>query len=120
MTGRAVETTRPPASTLRALSGGEREEMAALGVLSPQGEVLPAPRAPQDGAAPRPIERRAIEAASVLNEAYDYPRPSSFARGIRFDLGDNRMRAFYSIRTEADYDAWLREEEASLLGQGPA
>jgi enamine deaminase RidA (YjgF/YER057c/UK114 family) len=38
-----------------------------------------------------PIEKQAMKARDVLNEAYDYPRPSSFARGIRFDLGDKAM-----------------------------
>jgi 2-iminobutanoate/2-iminopropanoate deaminase len=33
-----------------------------------------------------PIEKRAISNPEVLNEAYDYPRPSSFSRGMRFDL----------------------------------
>ena len=33
------------------------------------------------------ITRRAISAPSVLNEAYDYPQPSSFSRGMRIDLG---------------------------------
>lgn len=33
-----------------------------------------------------PIEKRAISNPSVLNEAYDYPRPSSFSRGMRIDL----------------------------------
>lgn len=34
------------------------------------------------------ISKRAITALSVLNEAYDYPKPSSFSRGLRIDLGD--------------------------------
>lgn len=29
-------------------------------------------------------------------------------------LGHYRMRGFYSIKTQSDYDAWLREEEAAL------
>src|ERR1700756_1273252 len=33
-----------------------------------------------------PVEKRAITNLSVLNEAYDYPKPSSFSRGIRIDL----------------------------------
>lgn len=33
-----------------------------------------------------PIRKRAIRAPQVLNEAYDYPRPSSFSRGLRIDL----------------------------------
>jgi len=33
------------------------------------------------------IEKRAIRAPEVLNEAYCYARPSSFSRGLRIDLG---------------------------------
>lgn len=33
-----------------------------------------------------PIEKRAITNLRVLNEAYDYAKPSSFARGMRIDL----------------------------------
>ena len=32
-----------------------------------------------------PVEKRAITNPSVLNEAYDYARPSSFSRGMRID-----------------------------------
>lgn len=32
------------------------------------------------------VERRAISAPHVLNEAFDYPRPSSFSRALRIDL----------------------------------
>jgi cytochrome c oxidase subunit II len=31
-------------------------------------------------------------------------------------LGHYRMRGFYSIKTQADYDAWLAEEAAALRG----
>jgi 2-iminobutanoate/2-iminopropanoate deaminase len=33
-----------------------------------------------------PVEKRAITNHRVLNEAYDYERPSSFVRGMRIDL----------------------------------
>lgn len=33
-----------------------------------------------------PIEKRPITNYSVLNEAYAYPKPSSFSRGMRIDL----------------------------------
>ncbi len=33
-----------------------------------------------------PVEKRAITNLSVLNEAYDYAKPSSFSRGLRIDL----------------------------------
>ncbi len=34
-----------------------------------------------------PIQKRAITNPNVLNEAYAYPKPSSFSRGMRVDLG---------------------------------
>ena len=33
-----------------------------------------------------PIQKRQITNHAVLNEAYDYKRPSSFSRGLRIDL----------------------------------
>ena len=33
-----------------------------------------------------PVEKRAITNLRVLNEAYDYSKPSSFSRGMRIDL----------------------------------
>jgi len=44
------------------------------------GELLKASHAP--------IEKRAITNLGVLNEAYDYEKPSSFVRGMRIDIGD--------------------------------
>ena len=32
------------------------------------------------------VKRRAITALNTLNEAYNYPKPSSFSRGLRIDL----------------------------------
>ena len=34
----------------------------------------------------RPIPKKAISAPETLNEAYDYPKPSSFSRGLRLDI----------------------------------
>jgi len=34
----------------------------------------------------RPVSKKAIRAPRVLNEAYDYPAPSSFSRGLRLDI----------------------------------
>lgn len=33
------------------------------------------------------VKKRAITALAVLNEAFDYLKPSSFSRGLRIDLG---------------------------------
>lgn len=32
------------------------------------------------------VSKKAIESKEVLNEAYDYPKPSSFSRGMRLDI----------------------------------
>ena len=42
-------------------------------------------------AAVEPVPRRAISNHRVLNEAYDYARPSSFSRGKRVDLLADRV-----------------------------
>src|SRR5215472_8322840 len=39
-----------------------------------------------DTIAHAPIQKRAMTNLGVLNEAYDYSKPSSFARGMRIDL----------------------------------
>ncbi len=38
------------------------------------------------GVAAGPIRKRAITNHRVLNEAFDYPKPSSFSRGMRVDV----------------------------------
>jgi enamine deaminase RidA (YjgF/YER057c/UK114 family) len=38
------------------------------------------------GLAGAPVRKRAITNRRALNEAYDYPRPSSFSRGMRVDF----------------------------------
>jgi enamine deaminase RidA (YjgF/YER057c/UK114 family) len=83
--------SRLQASLTHRLTGGEREELTALGMLSGTGILQAGPPAPSPESLGAPIEKHAIRAGSVLNEAYDYPRPSSFTRGIRFDIGDKRM-----------------------------
>ena len=35
-----------------------------------------------------PIDKRPITNLGVLNEAFDYARPSSFSRGMRLDIGN--------------------------------
>jgi len=38
------------------------------------------------GESHRPVVRSAVSAPSVLNEAYDYTKPSSFSRALRLDI----------------------------------
>jgi len=73
------------------LSAGERAELIRLGALSEDGAslpYLPYRRAPREKAS---VERHAVSAANVLNEAFDYARPSSFSRALSFDIGDARL-----------------------------
>ena len=73
------------------VTAGERDEMMALGILSADDDSVnhsPLYKALSRG---HHIEKRAMCAGSVLNEAWNYARPSSFSRGIRFDLGDKSM-----------------------------
>jgi enamine deaminase RidA (YjgF/YER057c/UK114 family) len=68
------------------LTEGERDELTKLGVLSPGGEVreyeLPGFALRREGA----IQKRAVHAPEVLNEAFHYAKPSSFSRGLRLDI----------------------------------
>jgi 2-iminobutanoate/2-iminopropanoate deaminase len=80
-----------PAATLHPLSSAEREEMTALGLLSGMSPAPVSPPPPGGDAAGLWVDKRAMHARAVLNEAYDYPKASSFTRGIRFDLGDKTM-----------------------------
>ena len=34
----------------------------------------------------KPIPKKVVSAPSTLNEAYDYPKPSSFSRALRLDI----------------------------------
>jgi enamine deaminase RidA (YjgF/YER057c/UK114 family) len=34
----------------------------------------------------KPIPKKAVSAPNTLNEAYDYPKPSSFSRALRLDI----------------------------------
>ena len=76
-----------PILATQPLTNAERDEMIAIGVLSRNGDVLQPPATNRRS----PIERTAMQAHSVLNEAYDYPKAASFTRGIHFDLGDKTM-----------------------------
>jgi len=69
------------------ITQGEYDEMLALGILSGEdGEATRVSRVARDV-----IERHAMRAPAVLNEAFDYAKPASFSRGVRFDLGDKVM-----------------------------
>lgn len=80
------ETRTAKTSAARNLSREALAELEALG-LDSRGEVLRRHGAGLEPVADRPrIPKRAVRAPEVLNEAYDYAKPSSFSRGMRVEL----------------------------------
>lgn len=73
-------------SLTRPLSEGERTEMNRLGLLDEQGNPRRLPEAEQIEHAKRSIRKHLITNPGVLNEAFDYAKPSSFSRGLRVSL----------------------------------
>ena len=77
--------TPAPSKSFDSLSKPARAELEALG-LDAAGQMLDHGR---EGLVPgkgRSIQKQAISAPDVLNEAYDYAKPSSFTRGLRVEL----------------------------------
>ena len=69
------------------LTEGERSELTKLGVLTATGKLKEHRQPATDPARQPVITKRAITAPHVLNEAYDYSKPSSFSRGLRVEVG---------------------------------
>jgi enamine deaminase RidA (YjgF/YER057c/UK114 family) len=70
------------------MTQGEREELQALGFLTASGRLSPS--LDSVGFLSKPsVEREAIVAPSVLNEAYDYG--SAFSRGLRVPMGEHTL-----------------------------
>ena len=72
------------------LSKGEREEMLELGILSENGSTKPY-MFPKIHDERPPIEKRSVHAPEVLNEAYDYDKPSSFSRAMSLELSGYKV-----------------------------
>jgi 2-iminobutanoate/2-iminopropanoate deaminase len=72
------------------LTEGERTEMIKLGILSEDNNLkdyyYPAVHSERP-----PIEKISVHAPQVINEAYDYQRPSSFTRALRLDFGGYKV-----------------------------
>jgi enamine deaminase RidA (YjgF/YER057c/UK114 family) len=72
------------------LTYGEKLEMKKLGILSDEnkitGNVYPSVHNERP-----PIEKHVVHAPKVINEAYDYQKPSSFSRALRLDFGGHKV-----------------------------
>ena len=72
------------------LTDGERMEMKKLGILSDNNQIADF-KYPSVHIDRPPIEKHAVHAPQVINEAYNYQKPSSFSRALRLDLGGYKI-----------------------------
>ena len=75
---------------LNNLTEGEKEEMVKLGMLS-EGNKLKDYKYPSVHFERPPIEKFAVHAPDVINEAYNYQKPSSFSRALKMNFGDYKV-----------------------------
>jgi enamine deaminase RidA (YjgF/YER057c/UK114 family) len=75
---------------LKNLTEGERVEMSKLGILSPDIKITPTV-VPEIHKTRPPVEKHVTHAPQVINEAYNYAKPSSFSRALRLDIGDYKI-----------------------------
>lgn len=75
---------------LSKLTDGERVEMKKLGILSDDNKITESVYPSIHNERP-PILKHVVHAPQVLNEAYNYQKPSSFSRALRLDLGRYRI-----------------------------
>jgi enamine deaminase RidA (YjgF/YER057c/UK114 family) len=75
---------------LSKLTDGEKIEMKKLGLLSDDNKIIESVYPSLHNERP-PIEKHVTHVPHVLNEAYDYQKPSSFSRALRLDLGGYKV-----------------------------
>jgi enamine deaminase RidA (YjgF/YER057c/UK114 family) len=75
---------------LNKLTDGEQIEMRRLGILSEENKIIESVY-PSIHAERPPIEKHVVHAPHVINEAYEYEKPSSFSRALRLDLGGYKV-----------------------------
>src|SRR5512140_406723 len=75
---------------LSKLTDGEKLEMKKLGILSDDNNLSGYSYPKVHNNRP-PIEKYVTHAPNVINEAYDYQKPSSFSRALRLDFGGHKV-----------------------------
>jgi len=75
---------------LSKLTDGEIIEMKKLGILSDDNKYIESVYPSLHNQRP-PIEKHVTHAPHVINEAYNYKKPSSFSRALRLDFGDYKV-----------------------------
>lgn len=56
-----------------------------------------------------PIQKKAITNLKVLNEAYDYDKPSAFSRGMRIDIGHTAILLISGTASIDEYGVSLHK-----------
>jgi enamine deaminase RidA (YjgF/YER057c/UK114 family) len=74
---------------LKNLTEGEKSEMQKLGILA--GNEISNYKYPEVHSERPPVEKIAVHAPQVINEAYTYQKPSSFSRALKLELGDYKV-----------------------------
>jgi len=85
-----IETQQNVLIDLESLTKGEREEMAKMGILSTDNEITEG-RYPEIHYERPPIAKHAVHAPNVINEAFNYEKPSSFSRALRMNFGNTKV-----------------------------
>jgi 2-iminobutanoate/2-iminopropanoate deaminase len=75
---------------LSKLTDGERVEMKKLGMLSDDNQIIGFDYPSMHNERP-PILKHVVHAPQVINEAYNYQKPSSFSRALRLDFGGHKV-----------------------------
>lgn len=75
---------------LSKLTDGEKVEMRKLGILSRENKITGYSYPSIHNNRP-PIEKHVTHAPHVINEAYNYQKPSSFSRALRLDFGGHKV-----------------------------
>jgi len=83
-------------------TGAERIEMDALGLLDADGRPLPLLRGPSANGHRDHIAKHVITNHDVLNEAFDYDKPSSFTRGLRIRIEPGMSTLYVSGTASID------------------
>ena len=87
---RKMVETQQALIDLNKLTEGEQDEMKKLGILTDENTI-------KDYAMPAihyerpPIEKFAVHAPHIINEAYNYEKPSSFSRALKLQFGDYKV-----------------------------
>lgn len=85
-----IEVERKQLIDLDRLSDAEKIEMHKLGILSPDNRITESTY-PDIHLDRPPIFKQAVHAPQVLNEAYNYQKPSSFSRAVQFEIGGTKV-----------------------------